>query len=150
MENEDTRYQSLLQGALEAFSEVNFAVLYGSVARGTERLDSDIDLGVALDARTPLGSERLIDISLACSEATGREVQVRDLSRADGIFLKAVMTEGVVLLNRKPAVRAELIIRMLRFVEDMLPNIRMIQRAHRQRNEQELLRGREAHGTETE
>ena len=51
----------------------------------------------------------LIDISLACGDAVGREVQVRDLARA------------------------ELIIRMLDFVEDMLPNVRMARRANTER-----------------
>lgn len=122
-----------LERALSRFPAVNLAILYGSAARGTMHPGSDVDLAVAADPRRRLDPEVLIDISLACGDAVGREVQVRDLARAEGIYLKQVLTEGNVIVERDSTVRAELIIRMLDFVEDMLPNVRMARRANTER-----------------
>ncbi len=127
------RLIELLTAELERFPEIELAILYGSRANGTARADSDLDLALARDARRQLPPERLIDLSLAATRATGVEVQVRDLACADGLFLKQVLTTGRLLLCRTPAIRGELIIRMLDFDADMLPNIRMIRRANRER-----------------
>ncbi len=127
------RLVETLTGELARFPEIELAILYGSQASGNARGDSDIDLAVARDARTQLEAERLVEFSLEATRATGKEVQVRDLARADGLFLKQVLTTGRVLVCRRPAVRAELIIRMLDFDADILPNVRMIRRRNRER-----------------
>jgi predicted nucleotidyltransferase len=127
------RIKSELSRILADFTQVKLAILYGSAARGTMHPGSDVDLAVAAHPRRELDPERLIDISLACGDVLGREVQVRDLARAQGVYLKQVLTEGTVIVERDPTVRGELIIRMLDFTEDMLPNVRMIRRANTQR-----------------
>lgn len=123
----------LLQELLAVYPEVKLAILYGSFAKGTERPDSDIDLAVAKDHRDRLDEEILLSISLEASKRTGREVQLRDLARAEGVFLKEVLTKGDVIYQTDPRVRGELIIRMLDFVEDFLPTVRMIRRRKRER-----------------
>jgi predicted nucleotidyltransferase len=127
------RIKAELSRILANFTAVKLAILYGSAARGTMHPGSDVDLAVAAHPRRELDPELLIDISLACGDALGREVQVRDLARAQGLYLKQVLTEGAVVVERDPTVRGELIIRMLDFTEDMLPNVRMIRRANTQR-----------------
>lgn len=112
---------------------IKLAILYGSQARGTQRSDSDIDLAVAADDRAPLDEETLIDVSVAASLQTGREVQVRDLARADGLFLKEVLTTGVVIHHSDAAIRGRLIIRMLDYVEDFQPIVSMIRKRKRER-----------------
>lgn len=112
---------------------IKLAILYGSYARGTQRSDSDIDLAVAMDDRASLSEETLIDVSVAASLQTGREVQVRDLARAQGLFLKEVLTTGVVIHQTDPAIRGRLISRMLGFVEDFQPIVSMIRRRKRER-----------------
>ena len=118
---------------IEEYPSINLAILYGSVAHGTARPDSDIDLAVAVDARTPVPYDTLVDISLKAGRVAGREAQVRDLANANGIFLKQVLTTGTVIFQRDSVVRAELTIRMLDFVEDMLPYVRMIRATARER-----------------
>ena len=127
------KIESELSRILTDFAEVKLAILYGSAARRTMHPGSDVDLAVAAHPRRELDPELLIDISLACGDVVAREVQVRDLARARGLYLKQVLTEGAVIVERDPTVRGELIIRMLDFVEDMLPNVRMIRRANTQR-----------------
>jgi hypothetical protein len=97
------------------------------------RIKSEPSRILAAHPRPELDPERLIDRSLACGDALGREVQVRDLARAQGVYLRQVLTEGAVIVERDPTVRGELINRMLDFTEDMLPNVRMIRRANTQR-----------------
>lgn len=113
--------------------EIKLAILYGSFAQGTERPDSDIDLAVAKDHRELLEEEALLTVSLEAGRRLGREVQVRDLARAQGVFLKEVLTKGEVIYQTDPRVRGELIVRMLDFVEDFLPTVRMIRRKKRER-----------------
>jgi len=128
--------QNLIQNltqVFQTFPELNLAILYGSVAAGTARPDSDIDIAVAIDSRTPIPYETLLRISSEIGARTGREAQVRDLSQAQGVFLQQVLTKGIVVLQRDSTVRAHLIIRMLDFVEDMLPNVRMIRTRNRER-----------------
>ena len=122
-----------LTTVIETHRDIRLAILYGSYARGGQRPDSDVDLGVAKDPYLPIDYDKLLDLSLECSRASGREVQIRDLARANGVFLKEVLTKGIVIFSKEPRVRAELIIRMLDFVEDMLPNVRMIRRRNRER-----------------
>ena len=88
-----------LYAALSKFPVIALGILYGSFATGTQRPDSDIDLAVAIDARQEVDPEMLIDISLTCSIAAGREVQVRDLARAHGFFLREVLTKGTPILT---------------------------------------------------
>ena len=127
-----------LTSVVERYPRLQLAILYGSCARGTERPGSDVDLALAQSSRNPMDEDTVLNISLECSRRTGREVQLRDLARSDGLFLKQVLTTGVVLLSRDSTVRAELIIRMLDFDADMLPLVRMIRRGNRER----LLAGR--------
>ena len=130
--NHSSVYRTLAS-VISQFPQVQLAILYGSFARGTERPDSDIDVAVAQSARCRMDGDTVLDLSLECSRLTGREVQVRDLAAADGLFLKQVLTTGVVLLSRDFTVRGELIIRMLDFDADMLPHVRMIRRKNRER-----------------
>jgi hypothetical protein len=88
---------------------------------------------VAKDHREQLDEETLLSISLEASMRTGREVRLRDLARAQGVFLKEVLTKGEVIHQTDPRVRGELIVRILDFVEDFLPTVRMIRRKKKER-----------------
>lgn len=122
-----------LRNLLRQYPDIKLAILYGFFAAGRQRPDSDIDLGIASSHREPLQEEALLQVSLEASRLTGREVQVRDLARAEGVFLQEVLTKGEVIYQTDPKVRGELIIRMLDFVEDFLPTVRRIRRAKRER-----------------
>ena len=86
-------------GAVVArFPEVQVAYLFGSVARGTDRPDSDLDVGVVYrrDAATEELHSRLAPlIASALARATGRQqVDVVDLAAQGAIFCLAVLTDG--------------------------------------------------------
>lgn len=90
--------QSLLQ-VLRTQPNVRLAVLYGSVACGNERPDSDLDLLVLLreDSHVALAAvgERLRDVS-------GRTVQLVSLEQAHRapLLLGDVLRDGRVLVDR--------------------------------------------------
>lgn len=101
---------SRLRSALRAEHAVRFAAVYGSVARGDDEADSDIDLLVDLADERPLAALRL---GLRLEAAVGRSVDVTRLQRVrDGspLLLLQVLDEGRVIVDREgrwPALSAQ-------------------------------------------
>ena len=90
---------STLKAALRTEQNVRFALLFGSVARGTSAPGSDVDVIVAL--RDP-DLERVVDLSNKLTAATGRRVDVVRLEDAhsEPSFLADVIADGRVLVDR--------------------------------------------------
>ena len=91
---------STLRGALRTEHNVRFALLFGSVARGTAAPGSDIDVLVAL--RDP-DLERVVELSNKLTASTGRRVDVVRLEDAESepSFLADVIADGRVLVDRE-------------------------------------------------
>jgi predicted nucleotidyltransferase len=91
---------STLRGALRTEHNVRFALLFGSVARGTAAPGSDVDMLVAL--RDP-DLERVVELSTKLTAATGRRVDVVRLEDAEcePSFLADVIADGRVLVDRE-------------------------------------------------
>ena len=93
---------SALRQALRTEHNVRFALLFGSVARGTDAPESDVDLLVALrDASL----DRVVDLEAKLSAATGRRVQIVRLEDAEAqpAFLAELTAVGRVLVDRDGA-----------------------------------------------
>ncbi len=91
---------SALRAALRTEQNVRFALLFGSVARGTSAPGSDVDVLVALrDGRL----ERVVELSARLTGATGRRVDVVRLEDAvsEPSFLADVIADGRVLADRE-------------------------------------------------
>ena len=91
---------SALRGALRTEHNVRFALLFGSVARGTDTPGSDVDVLVALrDTRL----ERIVELSAKLTAAAGRRVDVVRLEdgRSEPSFLADVVADGRVLVDRE-------------------------------------------------
>ena len=67
----------MLKGVLAQFPTLVLALVFGSVAQGRERADSDLDIAVA--ARQPLTPVERMNIIAALAEQTGRPVDLIDL-----------------------------------------------------------------------
>jgi predicted nucleotidyltransferase len=79
---------------------VRLAVLFGSLARGDARAESDVDLLVQFARKEDLGPA---DLSLRLSERLGRNVHVVTLEAAENssLLLADVLREGRVLVDRE-------------------------------------------------
>jgi predicted nucleotidyltransferase len=89
-----------LRAVLRTEPNVRFAAIFGSLARGDERLDSDLDVVVEFRARDRRGRIRLAD---KLRSACGRDVQMlhlRDIEQCAPDLLGEIVSEGRVLVDR--------------------------------------------------
>jgi predicted nucleotidyltransferase len=97
------RYWKLLfdlRAALRTEPNVSFAMLFGSVARGDDEPESDVDVLVVLRDNS-LG--RLVDLEGRLKTAMGREIQVVDMEVAErnDLLLSMAVEDGRVLIDRQ-------------------------------------------------
>ena len=99
--NELAPVAAFLRDVLKAEEDIVAAYLYGSVARGTQRHDSDVDLALLLESDPPdtLRSLRL-DLAMRIEERTGRPVQIGILNRAPCDLAHRVRRDGRILIDR--------------------------------------------------
>ena len=94
---------------------VRYATLFGSVARGTEDRESDIDIAVSLGE--PLSSDLRAALIGIVADAAGRSVDLIDLETARGLVFARAMG-GKEILCDEVATRQRLIGRLLRSEHD--------------------------------
>lgn len=109
--------------------EIRLAFLFGSLARGTARPASDVDLGVVADV--PLGAEQKSALIEDIALASGRSVDLVDLQTASGLVLQEALTKGRRLLLSDRALFAGLMARMWADEADFQPYRRRILEARR-------------------
>lgn len=86
-----------LKDVLARFPALQLALVFGSVAQGRQRPDSDLDIAVA--ARQALTADEKIDIITALSERTGRPVDLIDLKVVTEPLLGQIVRHGRRLLG---------------------------------------------------
>jgi uncharacterized protein len=99
-----------LRAALQAAPGVAAAWVFGSVARGEARADSDLDVAVLLRDReaTPLTHRReLSELAALLEDAAARRIDLVVLSPHDPIIFHRVLSEGVLVVDAEPARRIE-------------------------------------------
>lgn len=70
-----------------------FIVLFGSFAKGTNRIDSDIDL--AFFSKEQLSSYERFLLASELAEIAGREVDLVDLKQIDTVFTMQIFSQGI-------------------------------------------------------
>ena len=105
-------------------------ILYGSAAenRLTER--SDIDVAVA--GEEPLEKELLVTLNIELTKVFGREADVLDIHKVDGIILSEIIGKGSVI-KKDVVLYAYFMKKVMFFHADMLGNIRYILQARAKR-----------------
>jgi predicted nucleotidyltransferase len=86
-----------LREVLAHFSCISLAVLFGSVAAGQPRSDSDLDIAVAADQ--PLTFAEKMAIIQALAEKTGRPIDLIDLATVTEPLLGQIVQHGRRLLG---------------------------------------------------
>ena len=110
---------------------VTSCILYGSGAHGRLRADSDIDLAIAAD--TVLDTETLTRHYVKANTLLRRNIDLRDLRRARGLYLKEVLTKGKILLNNDPPFLGNKAIEMMDYQTDLAPQVNAIRQKQLER-----------------
>jgi uncharacterized protein len=115
---------------LEAAGEqIVAAYLFGSVARGTARDSSDVDVAILLRDDPP---GRLTDIRFTIEgeieRATGRNAQVVVLNHAPPDLVHRVLRDGVILVDHNRSARIGFEVRARNEYFDLLPVLREYRR----------------------
>ncbi len=94
-----------LREVVEDFDEVRLAYVFGSVAAGTAQPSSDLDVAVLL---TPDAGQAVLDRLIdALERASGRTVDLVDLSLAPPLLAHEVIRQGKLILSRDEGERVE-------------------------------------------
>ncbi len=107
---------------LIADPNLDLAIIFGSMATGRARPHSDID--VAVYPRQPFDHNALQDLSDRIALATGRPVDLVDLSRSEGALLRQILRTGRVLFTKRPGILGTLHERLLVWQEDFEPALK--------------------------
>jgi predicted nucleotidyltransferase len=82
------------------------AYLFGSVARGTSRRGSDVDIAILCSGSPPTSLADLpLDLEADLERLLGAPVQVVVLNRAPVDLIHRVLRDGVLLVDRDPSIR---------------------------------------------
>jgi predicted nucleotidyltransferase len=109
---------SALKDVLAGFPTLVLALVFGSLAQGRQRPDSDLDIAVA--ARQALTATEKMALIEALAERTGRPVDLIDLTVATEPLLGQILRHGRRLLGSDGAY-GHLISRHLFEAADFLP-----------------------------
>ena len=106
---------------------LQLAIVFGSAALGRCRFDSDIDIAVyESHPMNPQKQEQLVE---KIASATGRPVDLIDLSTAGGALLRQIMRSGQMLFCKNPSLPGLLTQRLLDWQEDFEPQLTELYRA---------------------
>lgn len=107
-----------LREVLERFPQITLGVLFGSVAAGRARADSDLDLAVS--AHRPLTVAEKIALTQALAEKTGRPIDLIDLATVAEPLLGQIVQHGTRIVG-SDGLFANLISRHLIEQADFMP-----------------------------
>lgn len=122
---------SQLANMLKDERGLKLAIIYGSVAAGTMRPNSDIDLALLFDQ--PLSAERKMKIAASLERKTLRTVDIVDLSSISGTILKNVLCKGKVLIQNEEGLFTRLAKTMIYNQTDMMPYVNRTLRERQRR-----------------
>lgn len=112
--------------ALGQFPTIEIALIFGSMATGRARFDSDLDIAVQFPKRIP--AELYIAMMNALIDATGRVVDLIDLRAVGGELFGQIMKRHVKLIGAEPMMVA-LRARHMGHETDFMPYYRAQRRA---------------------
>lgn len=118
-----------IKQVLAAQQDIRFAIVFGSLATGTERFDSDVD--EAVDAGMSFSANSKMDLIAELALATGRPVDLVDLRSVGEPLLGQILQHGKRIIGDDSRY-AELISRHLFDQADFVPCLNRILAERRQ------------------
>ena len=122
--------QAAIEQVLARHPSIVIAILFGSLAAGRGRNDSDLDLAVA--STTPLSSQTRIQLIEELAVGLGRPVDLIDLAQTHGPLLQQILTKGRLLICTDRTRFADLLLRVVYEEADVMPYYRRILAERRQ------------------
>lgn len=119
-----------LRRCLQGIPGLRLAIVFGSLARGQARADSDVDVAVRLDHPLEVDERRRLMETIALT--TGRPVDLTDLWRVGEPLLGQILKHGIRLIGNETGM-AELLARHVVEQADFMPALRHILEARRKR-----------------
>jgi len=121
--------QSVTEELASADDRLVAAYLFGSVARGTDSSNSDIDVGILLRT-APSGelNDLRFELDGHLERALGRRTQVVILNNAPPDLLHRVLRDGRLLVERDRAARIRFEVRARNEYFDLLPILKRYRR----------------------
>lgn len=116
---------------LRAEPGLTLAVVHGSVASGTMRPDSDVDVAVLFDR--PLDVVQRMDLTARLEQRVCRTIDLADLSALSGTILRRILCHGRVVVNNDPAALEALVRTMIYNQTDVMPLVRRTLRERQMR-----------------
>ena len=123
--NEAEQIKQKIQDYFSQKDEIDTVLLFGSFAKGTFNSHSDID--IAIHSQNSLDYKELAKIQCDLVLLCKREIDLADLSQAEGIFLYQIMTTGIKIKISK-SIFVPYLTKALCFKEDFLPTIEYMNR----------------------
>jgi predicted nucleotidyltransferase len=107
-----------LRPVLDADSRIAYALLFGSTARGTAHVHSDVDVAIGVVQGQPFGVRDLADLASRLESAAQRAVQVVMLDEAPPGLAYRIFRDGVRLIVRdEQALKARMVRAILEYLD---------------------------------
>lgn len=116
--------QSSIARALDFLADdpdLLLVMIFGSMADGNPQIGSDIDVAVYPKKKLSSQQRQKISDQIAC--ATGRTVDLVDLTDADGALLRQILGKGRIVFSKQTGVLGHLSERLLGWQEDFEPQL---------------------------
>ncbi|AHL75190.1 DNA polymerase III subunit beta [Stutzerimonas stutzeri] len=119
-----------VEAALGQHPNIRLAYVFGSVAAGTARGNSDVDVAVLCDG--PMTANQQIQLISDIAEATGRAVDLIDLATVGEPLLGQILQHGVRIIGGAER-HARLVSKHILNNEDFMPYVERLLAERRQR-----------------
>lgn len=107
-----------IEAALQQLGGVRLAIVFGSLAKGTQKPSSDLDIAIALDK--PMTAQQHIDTISALALVTGRPIDLIDLKTVGEPLLGQIMQHGKRILG-SDVLHAQYMTRHVMDAADFMP-----------------------------
>lgn len=111
-----------VRGVLGAHAAVSFAVLFGSLAAGRGRPDSDADIGVGCAVGQTMALSERFDLALELERVLGREIDLVVLDEATPL-LRLEAAQGDCIYERERWVFGDFVAAALLEFDDIRPHL---------------------------